>query len=117
MSYSGYDIEDAVVISRSSIERGFGRAFVKKKKVINFERGLRTNGDNLVSTPENKDGIVKVADKLKKGDILVNKYTNKDENEVTPRPVRFNGKYNTSVDRILLTSSGENYLLVKMRLS
>lgn len=50
MSYSGYDIEDAVVISRSSIERGFGRAFVKKKKVINFERGLRTHGDNLVAT-------------------------------------------------------------------
>lgn len=25
MSFSGFDIEDAVVISRASIERGFGR--------------------------------------------------------------------------------------------
>lgn len=25
MSFSGYDIEDAVVISKASIERGFGR--------------------------------------------------------------------------------------------
>lgn len=61
MSYSGYDIEDAVVISRSSIERGFGRAFLKKKKVVNFERGLRSSGDILVKTDDNEDGIVKVA--------------------------------------------------------
>ena len=31
MSYSGYDIEDAIVMNKSSLDRGFGRCIVFKK--------------------------------------------------------------------------------------
>lgn len=31
MSYSGYDIEDAVVINKASIDRGFGRVLVYRR--------------------------------------------------------------------------------------
>jgi DNA-directed RNA polymerase beta subunit len=36
MSFSGYDIEDALVISKASIEKGFGRAIQSKKEVVTF---------------------------------------------------------------------------------
>ncbi len=36
MSFSGFDIEDAIVLNKSSVERGFGRALVNKKEVVEF---------------------------------------------------------------------------------
>lgn len=34
MSYSGYDIEDAIVMNKASLDRGFGRCIVMKRFVI-----------------------------------------------------------------------------------
>jgi hypothetical protein len=34
MSYSGYDIEDAIVMNKASLDRGFGRCIVLKKYII-----------------------------------------------------------------------------------
>lgn len=43
MSYSGYDIEDAIVMNKSSLDRGFGRCIViKKYESISFFVGLHT---------------------------------------------------------------------------
>ncbi len=38
MSYSGYDIEDAVVLNRSSVDRGFGRTIVLKKSMTSLKK-------------------------------------------------------------------------------
>lgn len=40
MSYSGYDIEDAIVMNKSSLDRGFGRCIVMKKYSIIFFSNL-----------------------------------------------------------------------------
>lgn len=34
MSYSGYDIEDAIVMNKASLDRGFGRCVAMKKYCI-----------------------------------------------------------------------------------
>merc|ERR1711920_246373 len=34
MSYSGYDIEDAIVMNRAALDRGFGRCFVIRRTKV-----------------------------------------------------------------------------------
>ena len=83
MSYSGYDIEDALVLNRASCERGYGRCQVYKK----VSAALRTypNGmqeeivDNRHLDPGNSklgsDGLVEVGEQLEKGDTYLIKRT------------------------------------------
>nr|UXY87667.1 second-largest subunit of RNA polymerase III [Cryptomonas curvata] len=52
MSYSGYDIEDAVILNRSSIERGFFRSTLFKK--TKFMLKNRKNNINEIIVNKNK---------------------------------------------------------------
>lgn len=36
MSYSGYDIEDAIVLNQGSLDRGFGRCMVFRKHQVSM---------------------------------------------------------------------------------
>uniref|UniRef100_A0A6B2KXR4 DNA-directed RNA polymerase n=1 Tax=Arcella intermedia TaxID=1963864 RepID=A0A6B2KXR4_9EUKA len=47
MSYSGYDIEDAVVMNRASIDRGFGRCMVLKKDKCTLRKYANMTEDHL----------------------------------------------------------------------
>ena len=91
MSYSGYDIEDAVVLNRGSLDRGFGRALYVRRyetEVKKYQNNVTDEIRGPQIPPEkhkqqmfkrfhalDEGGIVRVAEKLNPGDVIVNKYS------------------------------------------
>ncbi|KAH7555821.1 DNA-directed RNA polymerase I polypeptide 2 [Bipolaris maydis] len=46
ISYTGYDMDDAMILNKSSHERGFGHGTVYKTKILNLEEGNRKSRSN-----------------------------------------------------------------------
>ncbi|KAJ1662764.1 DNA-directed RNA polymerase III complex subunit Rpc2 [Coemansia sp. RSA 1813] len=61
MSYSGYDIEDALVINKASLDRGFGRCQVLRKFTAIVRKYPNGTYDRVLGAPITPDG--KVLDK------------------------------------------------------
>eukprot|EP00590_Aulacoseira_subarctica_P012306 CAMPEP_0172419888 /NCGR_PEP_ID=MMETSP1064-20121228/6276_1 /TAXON_ID=202472 /ORGANISM="Aulacoseira subarctica , Strain CCAP 1002/5" /LENGTH=1336 /DNA_ID=CAMNT_0013159575 /DNA_START=27 /DNA_END=4037 /DNA_ORIENTATION=+ len=92
MSYSGYDIEDATILNKASIDRGFGRCMVLKKQQTSVRRYANGTMDRTCGPPDvasfvdgaddrrfakfkaiDKDGICLVGELLDNGSLMVNK--------------------------------------------
>lgn len=87
MSYSGYDIEDALVLNKASLDRGFGRCQVMKKSTAQLRKYPNGSFDRLANPPEDPetgaklrgydvleaDGIAGVGERVDSGDVYVNK--------------------------------------------
>ena len=52
MSYSGYDIEDAIVMNKASLDRGFGRCIVLKKYTAMIKKYANRTADRVVPPPK-----------------------------------------------------------------
>lgn len=86
MSYSGYDIEDAIVLNKASLDRGFGRCQVFRNFSTMMKRYPNGTVDRIVAPPLDcsherdarfrgldRDGICEVGAAIKPRDILVTK--------------------------------------------
>lgn len=90
MSYSGYDIEDAIVMNKASLDRGFGRCIVMRKygtslkkypnrtmDRISLPAALQTAQGGEKRNPRfrvlDADGIAAVGEPLTQGEVLVHK--------------------------------------------
>ncbi|KAK3098091.1 hypothetical protein FSP39_016018 [Pinctada imbricata] len=88
MSYSGYDIEDALVLNKASLDRGFGRCLVYRKQGVTMKRYANQSFDKvmgpLIDATTNKpvwkhsaldtDGICAAAERIENRQVLVNKW-------------------------------------------
>ncbi|KAF2097343.1 putative DNA-directed RNA polymerase III subunit RPC2 [Rhizodiscina lignyota] len=81
MSYSGYDIEDALVLNKASCDRGFGRCQVFKKAVTTLKKYQNGSQEriNYDCYDESRAGMIKLGtdgianpgEFLEKGDFFV----------------------------------------------
>eukprot|EP00899_Mesostigma_viride_P029397 jgi/Mesvir1/9642/Mv12138-RA.1 len=107
MSYSGYDIEDAIVMNKSSLDRGFGRCIVLRKYASVMKKYANRTQDRIVTPAAvptgaagnvqmqaansrfkilDRDGIVGVGEMITSGDVFVNKQTPSNTRDPLPNP-------------------------------
>ncbi|CAB3370719.1 Hypothetical predicted protein [Cloeon dipterum] len=126
MSYSGFDIEDALILNKASVDRGYGRVVVYK----GYKTLLRhyASGSDSVQGPKidpltrnpmafhaalDSDGIAHPGDIVKDRSVLVNKHTPQGEQSTKTKTPRGSTWY---VDKSLVTTTKDNSTLIKVLL-
>lgn len=112
MAYSGYDIEDALILNKSSIERGFGRCEVYRSYKSSLKRYANGTCDRIVGT-RGGDGIRCPGEAVSDGDFFVYK-----ESPINEKEYRFSGDVYKNqapsiVDKVIVTRSGDDQFMVK----
>ncbi|EEP79252.1 DNA-directed RNA polymerase III 130 kDa polypeptide [Uncinocarpus reesii 1704] len=137
MSYSGYDIEDALVLNKASVDRGFGRCQVFRKYSANLKSYSNGTKDRLLGPDRengapirkhallDSDGLAAVGEKVSSGEVYINKVT--PENALSsgitgsdaggpiayiPSPQTYKLPDPSYIDKVMIsTTEGENQLL------
>jgi DNA-directed RNA polymerase III subunit RPC2 len=144
MSYSGYDIEDAIVLNRGSMDRGFGRCMVIKKSSTVLKKYSNDTRDEARGPAEadafpqkekdprykrqqhlDRDGICKVGEVLEPNHVLVNRFSppselpegaedNGGSREWKKSSLSYKGTAPSTVDKVLITSNEHDTFIVKV---
>ncbi|KAJ3124575.1 DNA-directed RNA polymerase III core subunit ret1 [Physocladia obscura] len=139
MSYSGYDIEDALVMNKASLDRGFGRCQVMRKYSAIVKSYPNRAYDRLMMPPNpptakyealDEDGLACVGEKIYKDQVLINKQSPletrgagddgmvtgaADASSFKNTPVSHKYPGTSVVDSVLLTTNEDDQFLVKVR--
>jgi len=142
MSYSGYDIEDALILNSASVDRGYGRCQVFRKNVTLLRKYPNGTYDRLADPPVDivdgekrnqerytavdSDGLASQGARLDPTWIYVNKQTpaNASENasggealvtrEWKSAPMSYKAPEGGYVDKVMLTDTDHDQVLVKV---
>ncbi|XP_045196931.1 DNA-directed RNA polymerase III subunit RPC2-like isoform X2 [Mercenaria mercenaria] len=142
MSYSGYDIEDALVINKASLDRGFGRCLVYRKQQCTLKRYANQTFDKVMGpmvdattrkpvwrhSALDSDGICAPGEKIENKQVFVNKWmptvtnsplssTDQDKQpDYREVPISYKGPEPSYIEKVLISSNPEEAFLVKMLL-
>ncbi|KAL2205216.1 DNA-directed RNA polymerase III 130 kDa polypeptide [Sarocladium strictum] len=142
MSYSGYDIEDALVLNKASVDRGFGRCQVFRKYTTELQK--YPNGrKERIGDPENEekdgklqrkkkfealdnDGLAIVGGRIHSGESMVKKETPLDSASTGIGPDRGPSEYRDSsvnyripdpayVDKVMISQTEKDTTVIKVQ--
>ncbi|OXB69302.1 hypothetical protein ASZ78_015702 [Callipepla squamata] len=142
MSYSGYDIEDALVLNKASLDRGFGRCLVYKNAKCTLKRYTNQTFDKVMGPMLDAatrkpiwrheildaDGICSPGEKVENKQVLVNKsmptvtQTPLEGSSVPQQPqykdvpVIYKGATDSYIEKVMISSNAEDAFLIKMLL-
>ncbi|KAF3000817.1 DNA-directed RNA polymerase III core subunit ret1 [Curvularia kusanoi] len=129
MSYSGYDIEDALILNKASCDRGFGRCQVMKKHVTALKTYANGTSDriNAGALDTNKqehqaigaDGIAQVGARLEAGDAYLLKSLPADTagpatNQYKDKPEKYKLPDCSYIDKACITENEAGTTLIKL---
>ncbi|OAP64757.1 hypothetical protein AYL99_00729 [Fonsecaea erecta] len=139
MSYSGYDIEDALVLNKASVDRGFGRCQVLRKYPVSIKTYANETTDMVYPPSKNSDGTIAkghalldsdgvacVGEKVSSGEIYVNKYVPRNANSsglsengsdsprtfgMDPQPQKYRLPDPSYIDKVMVTEVDGNQII------
>ncbi|TLD25016.1 hypothetical protein PspLS_05716 [Pyricularia sp. CBS 133598] len=140
MSYSGYDIEDALVLNKASCDRGFGRCQVFRKHTAELQT-YANNKSEKISGPEidertgkpaekyaaiDSDGLARVGYRIHSGEVMLRKLTPIDQgstgigNDVGSNDYRETSlSYRVSnpsyIDKVMVSQTEKEHILAKVQ--
>ncbi|KAL2185182.1 beta and beta-prime subunits of DNA dependent RNA-polymerase [Thermothelomyces heterothallicus CBS 203.75] len=139
MSYSGYDIEDALVLNKASCDRGFGRCQVFRKYTAELQQYPNGRKDRLGGIQKDeegrtiakhacldKDGLAVVGYRVHSGETMIMKETPIDQtstgigsdrgsDEFRPVPVNYRIPDPAYIDKVMVSNTEKNTAIIKVQ--
>ncbi|XP_046663872.1 DNA-directed RNA polymerase III subunit RPC2 [Homalodisca vitripennis] len=143
MSYSGYDIEDALILNKASLDRGYGRCLVYRNAKCTLKQYANQTYDRILGPvvdadskkpiykcePLDTDGIASPGEMVKERQVLVNKSmpvvsTTSQGSISSPQPtpefkevpIMYKGSVPSYVEKVMVSSNNEDAFLIKLLL-
>ncbi|XP_055374306.1 DNA-directed RNA polymerase III subunit RPC2 [Condylostylus longicornis] len=145
MSYSGYDIEDALILNKASIDRGYGRCLVYRNSKCTVKRYANQTYDRIMGPAKdlttNKivykhealdtDGIASPGEKVTNKQILINKEmpavtsinsleqkepSAQNNIQYTSVPISYKGPEPSYIEKVMVSANAEEDFLIKILL-
>ena len=138
MSYSGYDIEDALVLNKASCDRGFGRCQVFRKYATTLRKYPNGTEDRVGDRHEENGasikkhalldhhGLAQVGEKVSAGEVYINKQTplntaasglgsDYGSNEFRDTPMTYRLPDPSYIDKVMISVTESDYKLLKVQ--